>query len=85
MQHVLGGKVERASAREYGKTEVFVNTGSPLFDGGLNFAVQKIDPVVPQNHFFSVKNAKKHFVFLIFLEQVFAVFQNSQRLGISLQ
>ncbi|MCR4596380.1 MAG: glutamine-hydrolyzing GMP synthase [Lachnospiraceae bacterium] len=33
MQHVLGGRVERASAREYGKTEVKVNTSSPLFAG----------------------------------------------------
>ena len=33
MQHVLGGKVEKAPVREYGKTEVFVNTKSPLFTG----------------------------------------------------
>ena len=33
MQHVLGGKVEKAPVREYGKTEVFVNTESPLFTG----------------------------------------------------
>ncbi len=33
MQLVLGGRVERASAREYGKTEVIVNTESPLFTG----------------------------------------------------
>ncbi len=31
MMHVLGGKVEKAPVREYGKTEVFVNTASPLF------------------------------------------------------
>ena len=31
MQHVLGGKVEKAPVREYGKTEVFVDTTSPLF------------------------------------------------------
>ena len=31
MMHVLGGKVEKASVREYGKTEVFVETSSPLF------------------------------------------------------
>ncbi len=31
MQHMLGGKVERASVREYGKTEVMVNTESALF------------------------------------------------------
>lgn len=33
MMHLLGGKVERADVREYGKTEVFVNTESPLFTG----------------------------------------------------
>lgn len=31
MMHVLGGKVEKAPVREYGKTEVMVNTASPLF------------------------------------------------------
>ena len=31
MMHVLGGKVEKAPVREYGKTEVFVDKGSPLF------------------------------------------------------
>lgn len=31
MQHVLGGEVKRADVREYGKTEVFVDTESPLF------------------------------------------------------
>ncbi len=36
MQYVLGGRVERASAREYGKTEVKVNTASPLFAGIVN-------------------------------------------------
>lgn len=33
MMHILGGKVEAAIVREYGKTEVFVNTESPLFNG----------------------------------------------------
>ena len=33
MSHVLGGKVSRAAEREYGKTEVFVNTSSKLFKG----------------------------------------------------
>ena len=33
MQHIMGGKVERASVQEYGKTEVKVNTASPLFAG----------------------------------------------------
>ena len=31
MQHILGGKVERAQVREYGKTEVFVENSSKLF------------------------------------------------------
>ena len=31
MMHVLGGKVGKAPVREYGKTEVFVDTTSPLF------------------------------------------------------
>lgn len=31
MSHVLGGKVERATVREYGKTEVFVDKDSLLF------------------------------------------------------
>ena len=33
MMHVLGGKVEKAPVREYGKTEVMVDTTSPLFEG----------------------------------------------------
>lgn len=31
MQHVLGGKVERAVMREYGHTDISVDTASPLF------------------------------------------------------
>ena len=31
--HLLGGKVSRAPEREYGKTEVFVDTSSKLFQG----------------------------------------------------
>jgi len=31
MNHVLGGRVERASAREYGKTDITVDTTSALF------------------------------------------------------
>lgn len=31
MMHVLGGKVEKAPVREYGKTEVYVDKTSPLF------------------------------------------------------
>lgn len=33
MQHVLGGKVEKADNREYGKTKTFVNSTSKLFEG----------------------------------------------------
>ncbi len=33
MMHTLGGKVERATVREYGKTEVKLNTKSQLFKG----------------------------------------------------
>lgn len=32
MMHVLGGKVEKAPVREYGKTKVFVDTNSALFE-----------------------------------------------------
>lgn len=32
MQHVLGGEVKRAEVREYGKTEVFVDAASPIFE-----------------------------------------------------
>ena len=31
MMHILGGKVEKAPVQEYGKTEVMINTASPLF------------------------------------------------------
>lgn len=33
MSHVLGGSVKRAEVREYGKTEIHVNTESKLFKG----------------------------------------------------
>lgn len=36
MMHVLGGKVEKAPVREYGKTEVTVDTASPLFQNVSN-------------------------------------------------
>ena len=39
MSHVLGGKVERASSREYGKTEVDVDINSPLFKGVMQHTV----------------------------------------------
>ncbi|MBO6299438.1 MAG: glutamine-hydrolyzing GMP synthase [Lachnospiraceae bacterium] len=38
MMHVLGGKVERADNREYGKTRTLVNTKTALFDG-VGFAL----------------------------------------------
>ncbi|MCR5272037.1 MAG: glutamine-hydrolyzing GMP synthase [Lachnospiraceae bacterium] len=42
MQHVLGGKVEKAPVREYGKTEVFVDTTSGLFSN-VGEKAEKID------------------------------------------
>ena len=33
MMHILGGKVEKASVREYGKTKVMVENEKPLFKG----------------------------------------------------
>ena len=43
MMHVLGGKVEKAPVREYGKTDVFVDATSPLFTGvGAGVAVSEI-------------------------------------------
>ena len=39
MSHVLGGKVERASQREYGKTEVDLDIASPLFKGVMHHTV----------------------------------------------
>ena len=39
MSHILGGKVERATSREYGKTEVDLNINSPLFKGVMQHTV----------------------------------------------
>ena len=39
MSHVLGGKVERASQREYGKTEVDLDITSPMFKGVMQHTV----------------------------------------------
>lgn len=39
MQHILGGKVEKAPVREYGKTEVFVDTSSKIFEGVSNSTI----------------------------------------------
>ena len=49
MNHVLGGKVEKAPVREYGKTEVFVDTTSPLFDG-VGTKVDEIKGVMYEDH-----------------------------------
>ena len=35
MMHVLGGKVEKAPVREYGKTQVYVDTTSALYSNVL--------------------------------------------------
>ncbi len=45
MMHVLGGKVERASAREYGKTKTYFDTSSRLF------ATVPAESVVWMSHF----------------------------------
>ena len=37
MTHVLGGKVERAAVREYGKTEVKVDRSSKLFSDAVSY------------------------------------------------
>ena len=42
MMHVLGGKVEKAPVREYGKTDVYVDAASPLF-AGVGTRVDKND------------------------------------------
>lgn len=42
MMHILGGKVEKAPVREYGKIEVFVDGTSPLF-AGVGTKTEKAD------------------------------------------
>ena len=49
MSHVLGGKVEKAPVREYGKTEVFVDTTSPLF-GGVGERADIVRGVIWEDH-----------------------------------
>ena len=49
MNHVLGGKVEKAPVREYGKTEVYVDTSSPLF---ANVGEEAADIPFPEKHIF---------------------------------
>lgn len=50
MQHILGGKVEKAPVREYGKTEVFVNPASPLFSGVGTPVSEAVPGVVCKDH-----------------------------------
>ena len=50
MQHILGGKVEKAPVREYGKTEVFVNPASPLFSGVGTPVSETVPGVVCKDH-----------------------------------
>ncbi len=42
MSHVLGGKVERAANREYGKTDITLDTSSALFGGNGNAALKQM-------------------------------------------
>ena len=49
MNHVLGGKVEKAPVREYGKTEVFVDPSSPLF-ANVGTAAEKVNGVIWEDH-----------------------------------
>lgn len=49
MNHVLGGRVEKAPVREYGKTEVFVNNTSPLF-AGVGKDVSSVDGISHSDH-----------------------------------
>lgn len=49
MMHVLGGKVERAQNREYGKTKVFINRKSGLFHG-IGDKCSDIEGVIYDDH-----------------------------------
>ncbi|MBP3489229.1 MAG: glutamine-hydrolyzing GMP synthase [Roseburia sp.] len=49
MMHVLGGKVEKAPVREYGKIEVFVDRTSPLF-AEVGTRAEKADGVIWDDH-----------------------------------
>ncbi len=50
MMHILGGKVENAPVREYGKTKVYVNSSSPLFAGVGSKAKGEIEGVTCEDH-----------------------------------
>ena len=57
MQHILGGKVEKAPVREYGKTEVIVDDEtSPIFDG-----VSK-ETICWMSHFYYISKIAPGFV-----------------------
>ena len=64
MQHILGGRVERASAREYGRTEVKVDTSSPLFTGITDH--NGTDPTAEScgNHYISTLCWMSHFDYI---------------------
>ena len=49
MMHVLGGKVERADNREYGKTKVYINRKSGLFHG-IGDKCSDIEGVIYDDH-----------------------------------
>ena len=49
MSHILGGKVEKAPVREYGKTEVFVNPASPLF-AGVGTPAETVNGIIWDDH-----------------------------------
>ena len=49
MSHVLGGKVEKAPVREYGKTEVFVDRTSPLF-AEVGTQAEEVKGVIWEDH-----------------------------------
>ena len=50
MQHILGGKVEKAPVREYGKTQVFVDPESPLFTGVGTPAEKTVPGITCRDH-----------------------------------
>ena len=50
MQHILGGKVEKAPVREYGKTQVYVDPKSPLFEGVGTPITEAVPGVICKDH-----------------------------------
>lgn len=55
MQHIMGGKVEKAPVREYGKTDTYFDTTSPLFTGLPE------ESVVWMSHFDYISNVAPEF------------------------